>query len=108
MKYNKKILSILDEALSPDGKNIDNDLFDKLFNEFGEDLAVFTEPDPKDEDTYEMWNESTLKHQVFDYWIDSRPKNARPFPGNDLPWILACYSAADPSVNKSILKILKN
>ena len=108
MKYNKKMLSILDEALSPDGKKIDHKLFDQLFSEFGEDLAVFTEPDPKDEDEYAMWSESTLKHQVFDYWGDARPKNLRPFPGNDLPWVLACYSATDPSINKIILKILKN
>lgn len=108
MKYNQKILTILDNALSPDGKQINHDLYEKLLNEFGEDLSVFTEPDPKDEDEYAMWEESTLKHKIFDYWEKPRPKKEGAFPGNDLPWVLACYSFIDPSIDSTISKILKN
>lgn len=89
---------------------VDDKKFDYLFFKFGEDAAVITEPDPDDEDNYGAWSDSTLKHQIFDYWPTNRPKSAGQWPSgiNDLPWVLMGYADDESEIIEDIRTAIKN
>lgn len=103
---NMKLLEHLDNVLAPNGK-FDVEIFTKLFNAYCESLSSMTEPE--DEEDRGPWKDSTMKHQIFDYWPTNRPKNhknAKLWSGtNDLAWVLADYADYDPDITKELFKI---
>jgi hypothetical protein len=110
MAYDEKLLKALDEAMAPNGK-LDDKAFKFFFDEWIETLATFTEPDPSDEDEYGPWRDSTMKHQVFDYWGTVRPKNAGNAEAwknkNDLAWVLTDAASFDAEIKQDILKTIQ-
>ena len=78
-----EFLEFLDKELQSDK------VYNAVWDEYAEDLSVMTEPNPRDELNYEMWEEASLKHKVFDY-VEERPTNLGKFKDgtNDLPYAL--------------------
>jgi hypothetical protein len=93
----KKLLAELDKFLMPGGE-LNEPRFEYLFDIYAGDLSSYTEPDEESED-WEPWNDSTMKHQIFDYWPTNRIARHPNFElwknWNDLAWVLADYAPDD-------------
>lgn len=102
------LLEKLDNFVAPNGK-LDSQAFKYLFDEYGEMLSSYTEPSDEDMDEWEPWNESTLKHQVFDYWPTDRTGGNYPKDINDLPWVISEYIkfTEDKETEEEILKFIE-
>lgn len=75
-----------------DNKLQDDRVWEAVWSEYAESLSVMTEPDPDDED-YDSWEESTLKHKVFDYIMTRQAGHGKFKEGiNDLPYALFLFA----------------
>lgn len=105
----KTLLATLDSIIAPSGF-FDQSAYDFFLDKNAELLSLMTEPDiTEDEDEWNSWNESTLKHQIFDFMKSQRPRILnKPYlqTYNDLPWAIVtmvkAYVDMDKEVDKQI------
>jgi hypothetical protein len=86
-----KVRDAIDAYINPDG-NPDDSKWDALYNKYSEDIANNNSDFLDDDDDTGAFGDSTLKHQVFDYFPYSNwPIRELPEGGNDLSTVVAAY-----------------
>jgi hypothetical protein len=82
--------------------NLDEDVFEALFQEYGEQIAEMNVPE--DDDEGDGFSDSTLKHQVFNYGVSCRSRFVK-HGTNDIANKLADFAGSDKDLQREILQV---
>jgi hypothetical protein len=110
-KKHKKLLQNLDSIFAPNG-SFNQSAYEFFLNKNAESLYHMTEPSlHEDEDLWNQWNESSQKHQIFDFLASKRPRILnKPYlqSYNDLAWAIVLmtvnYSNMDQEIENQIIE----
>jgi len=104
----KEMLAMLDDVFIKDGK-LNQKVYDEFFWGPGRDVAMFLEPDEnEDPDGSAAWHDSTLKHQIHDYYDGPLRKTGIWKNSYDLPSVLVRFSSGDADSQEELLDVIKD
>ena len=96
------LLKELDAIINP--QEPDLTVWNWFYEQYAEDLASFTR-DGLDKREREAFDDSTLKHQIFDY----APRRKRKAPKtNDIAYVLACWASGQKELIGQLRKDIAN
>ena len=100
----KKFLAVLDAAIVKKNGTINTDLYDKLYDEYAEDIADMNRQSKRYNSSFD---DETLKNQVFDY-LPTVNRGGIWEKNNDLPYAIALYIGNDKDYQQEALSIIKD